>query len=154
MSFHLVADDSIQPIINHCSATFTFHWYSQNPAKDLDRYRYFGDATKLNEPYILWSNQKDFNILHMTMEVQYETEYNGTQQLPDYVSSMKLGIIGAKIETQHFKIGSGKDLCPFKSMIRWHKLKNIILITNANGVLHWLKKSFQRSLLTYSLYPY
>lgn len=75
----------------------------------MDVYSYFGDATELNEPYILWSNQKDFNVLDMTMEVQYDTEYNGTHQLPDYVSSMKLGITSAKIETQHFKLGTGKE---------------------------------------------
>ncbi|VDI62920.1 Hypothetical predicted protein [Mytilus galloprovincialis] len=94
---------SFKPIINRCNATFTFHDY----AKAMDIYSYFGDATELDEPHILWSNQNDFNILEMTMEVQYDTEYNGSQSLPDYVSSMKLGITNAKVETQHFKIGSG-----------------------------------------------
>lgn len=75
----------------------------------MDIYSYFGDATEQDEPYILWSNQKDFNILDMSMEVQYDTEFNGSQVLPDYVSNMKLGIINAKVETQHFKLGAGEE---------------------------------------------
>ncbi|CAC5401878.1 Mast/stem cell growth factor receptor kita [Mytilus coruscus] len=98
-----VEEVSFKPRINRCNATFTFHVYDSN----MDKYSYFGDATELDEPYILWSNQRDFNILDMTMEVQYDTDYDGTQTLPDYVSSMELGIISAKVETEHFKLGSG-----------------------------------------------
>lgn len=105
--FLSVTEETFKPIVNRCNATFTFHMYDANPSKDRDIYSYFGDATELDEPHILWSNQRDFNILEMTMEVQYDTEYNGSQSLPDYVSSMKLGITNAKVETQHFKLGSG-----------------------------------------------
>lgn len=76
----------------------------------MDIYSYFGDATELDETYTLWSNQNDFNNLDMIMEVQYDTEYNGSQNLPDYVSNMTLGVIGAKVVTEHFKLGSGKEL--------------------------------------------
>lgn len=75
----------------------------------MDMYSYFGDATELDETYILWSNQKDFNILDMIMEVQYDTEYDGSQNLPDYVSNMTLGVISAKVDTEHFKLGPGKQ---------------------------------------------
>ena len=99
-------DDKFVPTINRCNATFTYHSYSKN----MDIYSYFGDATNLTEPFVLWTNQKDFNILEMTMEAIYDTEYNIQQALPtkpDYVHSMKLGIVNANVMTRHTKI-SGK----------------------------------------------
>jgi len=99
-------DDKFVPTINRCNATFTYH----SRQKGMDIYSYFGDATNLTEPYVLWTNQQDFNILEMTMEAIYDTEYNIQQALPpkpDYVHSLKLGIVDAKVLTRHTKI-SGK----------------------------------------------
>ena len=99
-------DDKFVPTINRCNATFTYHSYSKN----MDIYSYFGDATNLTEPFVLWANQRDFNKLEMTMEAIYDTEYNIQQALPtkpDYVHSMKLGIVNANVMTRHTKI-SGK----------------------------------------------
>jgi hypothetical protein len=101
-----VMDDKFVPTINRCNATFTYHSYSKN----MDIYSYFGDATNLTEPFVLWANQRDFNKLEMTMEAIYDTEYNIQQALPtkpDYVYSMKLGIVDANVMTRHTKI-SGK----------------------------------------------
>ena len=100
----VVEDDKFVPTINRCNATFTYHDYQ----KRMDIYSYFGDATDLTEPFVLWTNQKDFNILEMTMEAIYDTEYNIQQALPpkpDYVHSMKLGIIDANVMTRHTKLG-------------------------------------------------
>lgn len=77
-------------------------------SKNMDIYSYFGDATNLTEPFVLWTNQRDFNILEMTMEAIYDTEYNIQQALPlkpNYVHSMKLGIIDANVMTRHTKLG-------------------------------------------------
>jgi hypothetical protein len=76
----------------------------------MDIYSYFGDATDLTVPFVLWTNQQDFNILEMTMEAIYDTKFNIKQALPtkpDYVHSMKLGIVDANVMTRHTKI-SGK----------------------------------------------
>lgn len=104
----LVTNEILTPTVNRCNATFAYHSYAQN----MDIYTYFGDATQLDEPFELWSNQKDFNIIEMTMEAIYDTHYNIPLQLPplpDYVSSMKLGIIGAKVRTIQTKL-SGRLL--------------------------------------------
>jgi hypothetical protein len=74
----------------------------------MDIYSYFGDATDLTEPFVLWTNQDQFNILEMTMEAIYDTKFNIQQALPtkpDYVHSMKLGIIDANVMTRHTKLG-------------------------------------------------
>ena len=95
----VVDDDKFVPTINRCNATLTYHDYQKN----MDIYSYFGDATYLTEPFVLWTNQQDFNILEMTMEAIYDTTYNIEQALPtkpDYVHSMKLGIIDANIMTR------------------------------------------------------
>ena len=100
----VVVDDKFVPTINRCNATFTYH----DESKNMDIYSYFGDATDLTEPFVLWTNQRDFNILEMTMEAIYDTEYNIQQALPpkpDYVHSMKLGIIDANVMTRHTKLG-------------------------------------------------
>ncbi|XP_071158565.1 uncharacterized protein [Mytilus edulis] len=149
-----VAESSFKPIINRCNATFTFHMYDPNPVKDMDVYSYFGDATELNEPYILWSNQKDFNVLDMTMEVQYDTEYNGTHQLPDYVSSMKLGITSAKIETQHFKLGTegsaNDETYQCNEPSRDLPISNQVLVCKQNGTNDIRVDSGDRFVLTFS----
>jgi hypothetical protein len=41
----------------------------------MDIYSYFGDATDLTEPFVLWTNQDQFNILEMTMEAIYDTKF-------------------------------------------------------------------------------
>lgn len=108
----LVTNEILTPTVNRCNATFTFHSY----AKNIDIYTYFGDATQLDEPFELWSNQQDFNNLDMTMEAIYDTYYNIPlllPPLPDYVSSINLGIIGAKVRTRHTKL-SGRLLLSFK----------------------------------------
>ena len=102
--FLVVVNDTFVPTINRCNATFTYH----DTIKNMDIYSYFGDATDLTEPFVLWTNQRDFNILEMTMEAIYDTEYNIQQALPpkpDYVYSMKLGIIDANVMTRHTKLG-------------------------------------------------
>ena len=68
----VVVDDKFVPTINRCNATFTYHDYEKN----MDIYSYFGDATDLTEPFVLWTNQQDFNILEMTMEAIYDTKFN------------------------------------------------------------------------------
>jgi hypothetical protein len=96
-------DDKFVPTITGCNATFTYHSYSRN----TDIYSYFGDATNLTEPFVLWINQQDFNILEMSIEAIYDTEYKIQQALPpkpDYVHSMKLGIIDANVMTRHTNI--------------------------------------------------
>ncbi|VDI54788.1 fibroblast growth factor receptor 3 [Mytilus galloprovincialis] len=154
LSSLVVADNTHQPIINRCNATFTFHMYDENPAKDMDLYSYFGDATELDEPYVLWSNQRDFNILDMTMEVQYDTEFNGSQTNPDYVDSMKLGIIGAKIDTQHFKLGSDDSVldktytCNGPSSD--NPISNQVLVCKLNGTNNIRVDSADRFVLTFS----
>ncbi|XP_052095770.1 uncharacterized protein LOC127731037 isoform X1 [Mytilus californianus] len=110
------ANETLTPAINRCNATFTYH----NHAKDMDIYTYFGDATQLDEPFELWSNQRDFNIIEMTMEAIYDTNYNIPIELPpipDYVSSMELGITAAKVKTKHTKISGSltyeeEYICP------------------------------------------
>ncbi|CAG2200188.1 unnamed protein product [Mytilus edulis] len=60
--------------------------------------------TDLDEPFELWTNQDDFNIIEMTMEAVYDTKYNIEQPLPtkpSYVDEMQLGIISAKVKTMH-----------------------------------------------------
>ncbi|CAG2213733.1 unnamed protein product [Mytilus edulis] len=149
-----VADITHQPIINRCNATFTFHMYDKDPAKDMDLYSYFGDATELDEPYILWSNQRDFNILDMTMEVQYDTEYNGSQTNPDYVDSMKLGIINATIDTQHFKLGSDGSVLDKTYICNGpssdNPISNQVLVCKLNGTNKIRVDSADRFVLTFS----
>jgi hypothetical protein len=62
----------------------------------------FWTVSDLTEPFVLWTNQQDFNILEMTMEAIYDTKFNIQQALPtkpDYVHSMKLGIVDANVMT-------------------------------------------------------
>ena len=105
----------------------------------MDIYSYFGDATNLTEPFVLWTNQKDFNILEMTMEAIYDTEYNIQQALPtkpDYVYSMKLGIVDANVMTRHTKI-SGSD--PYEEMFKCSQpskdnpILNEVMVCMLNG---------------------
>ena len=70
-------EDTCVPTINRRNATFTYHNYS----KINNIYSYFGDATDMTEPFVLWTNQRDLNILEMTMEAIYDTEYNIQQAL-------------------------------------------------------------------------
>ncbi|XP_063419669.1 uncharacterized protein LOC134704818 [Mytilus trossulus] len=148
-----VQDELLKPTINRCNATFTFHDYSKN----MDMYSYFGDATELDETYTLWSNQKDFNILDMIIEVQYDTEYDGSQFLPDYVSNMTLGVISAKVDTEHFKLGPGgveslenTVTYPCAGLSSEDPISNRVIVCKMDGTNNFRVDSADRFVLTFS----